>query len=155
MGSCAPAAWYRCCCSCRPGAGDRAAAGRRARGLSADDLPRHPGLTAAQAQALALAGLPAAAELGLGTLLAGAQLKLLAAMPGDLRDQAAVVGDRFHLDAPGWYHDGDNAPHLAAVAQAVWHRQRIEIRYSRWAAPTEVTRPIRMPPLPDLVRPGG
>ncbi|HEY7142616.1 MAG TPA: transcriptional regulator [Streptosporangiaceae bacterium] len=102
---------------------------------------RLTGLTAAEAQALALAGVPAAAaELGLGTLLSGAQLKLLAALPGPLRDQAGVVGDRFHLDAQGWYQDGDQVPQLAGIARAVWDQQRIRVRYSRWAAPAEVTR---------------
>jgi predicted DNA-binding transcriptional regulator YafY len=106
---------------------------------------RLTGLTAAEAQALSLAGLPAAAaELGLGTLLAGAQLKLLAALPRGLRDQAAVIQERFHLDAPGWYQDSapDGGPYLAAVADAVWRQRRIQVRYRRWAAPTEVSRTL-------------
>src|ERR1700759_3999407 len=82
------------------------------------------GLTAAEAEALALAGLPGpAAELGLGGLLASAQLKLDAALPAEMRDRAARVRERFHLDAPGWYYDGDSVPHLSAVADAVWEQQ--------------------------------
>jgi predicted DNA-binding transcriptional regulator YafY len=101
------------------------------------------GLTATEAGTLPLAGVPAAAaELGLGTLLAAAQLKLQAALPAELRDRAAAIGERFHLDAPGWYHDGDRSPHLAAVADAVWNQRRIEVRYRRWAAPTDVTRTL-------------
>jgi predicted DNA-binding transcriptional regulator YafY len=99
------------------------------------------GLTAGEAQALSLAGMPdAAAELGLGAVLAAAQLKLQAALPTELRERATHIRERFHLDAPGWYSDGDSPPQLAAVADAVWNQRRIEIRYRRWAAPTDVTR---------------
>jgi predicted DNA-binding transcriptional regulator YafY len=99
------------------------------------------GLTAPEAQALALAGMPrAAAELGLGTVLATARLKLQAALPAELRDSADAISERFLLDAPGWYHDGDSSRYLAAVAEAVWQQRRIEVRYRRWTAPTDVTR---------------
>jgi predicted DNA-binding transcriptional regulator YafY len=102
---------------------------------------RLTGMTAAEAEALALAGLPGpAAELGLGGVLAAAQLKLDAAMPEGMRARAAMIRERFHLDAPGWYSDGDSVPYLAAVAGAVWNQQRIEARYRRWRAPTDVTR---------------
>jgi predicted DNA-binding transcriptional regulator YafY len=102
---------------------------------------RLTGMTAAEAEALALAGMPGpAAELGLGGVLAAAQLKLDAALPAEMRARAALVRERFHLDAPGWYYDGDSVPHLSAVADAVWKQRRIEIRYRRWRAPTEVTR---------------
>ena len=101
------------------------------------------GLTAAEAEALSLAGMPrAAAELGLGTVLATAQLKLQTALPPDLRERTAAISERFLLDAPGWYHDGDSSPHLAAVADAVWNQRRIVVRYRRWTAPTDVTRTL-------------
>ncbi len=102
---------------------------------------RLTGMTAAEAEALALAGLPGpAAELGLGGVLAAAQLKLDAAMPAEMRSRAALLRERFHLDAPGWYSDGDSVPHLASVAGAIWNQQRIEVRYRRWREPTDVTR---------------
>ena len=104
---------------------------------------RLTGLTAGEAQTLFLAGLPAAAaELGLGAALATAQLKLQAALPADLRERAAGMRDRFHVDAPGWHYDGDSSPCLAAVADAVWNQRRIEVSYRRWAAPTDVTRTL-------------
>ena len=102
---------------------------------------RLTGLTAAEAEALQFAGMPgAAAELGLGTVLATAQLKLDAALPPELRERSARIAERFFLDAPGWYHDGDPSPHLDAIADAVWNQRRIEVRYRRWVAPTDVTR---------------
>jgi len=104
---------------------------------------RLTGLTAGEAEALFLAGLPgAAAELGLGAVMATAELKLQAALPAELRERAARIRERFHLDAPGWYQDGDSSPYLAAVADAVWNQRRIEVRYRRWAEPTDVTRTL-------------
>lgn len=104
---------------------------------------RLTGLTAGEAQTLFLAGLPAAAaELGLGAALAAAELKLQAALPADLRQHAARVRDRFHVDAPGWYYDGDSSPYLADVADAVWNQRLLEVRYRRWAAPTDVSRTL-------------
>ncbi|MDR3083017.1 MAG: WYL domain-containing protein [Streptomyces sp.] len=102
---------------------------------------RLTGLTSAEAEALALSGLPgAAAELGLGSVLAAAQLKLQAALPAELRAQAGRIRERFHLDAPGWYREADKAPFLPAVATAVWDRRAIRVRYRRWYTPQEVER---------------
>lgn len=72
---------------------------------------RLTGLTTAEAEALFLAGVPGpAAELGLGPVLAAAQLKVRAALPAELREHADRISGRFHLDAPGWYADGDETP---------------------------------------------
>jgi predicted DNA-binding transcriptional regulator YafY len=93
---------------------------------------RLTGLTADEADAVLLAGIPGpAAELGLGTLLAAAQLKVLAALPPELRSRATRVRERFHLDAPGWFHRDEEAVHLATVAAALWDDRRLKIRYRR------------------------
>ena len=76
-------------------------------------------------------------------MVATAAVKLEAALPAELRDRAALVRERFHLDAPGWYHDGDRSPYLAAAANAVWQQRTVRIRYRRWKAPTDVTRILR------------
>lgn len=90
------------------------------------------GLTADEADAVFLAGLPgAAADLGLGSVIAATQLKLLAALPPELRARAERIRDRFHLDAPGWERGADSPPCLAAVADAVWSEHRIDVRYER------------------------
>ena len=91
------------------------------------------GLTADEARVLVLAGMPtAAADLGLAEAVAAAQLKLAAALPAGLRDRADRMRQRFHLDAPGWYRDGDVSEHLGAVAEAVWHQRVIEVDYENW-----------------------
>ncbi|MFJ9723584.1 helix-turn-helix transcriptional regulator [Streptomyces sp. NPDC101209] len=102
---------------------------------------RLTGLTADEAEALFLAGAPGpAAELGLGTVLAAAQLKVRAALPAELRAHADRISGRFHLDAPGWYADAEETPYLTAVADAVWHSRVLHVLYRRWAEPTDVER---------------
>lgn len=102
---------------------------------------RLTGLHEAEADALSLAGMPqAAAELGLGSVLAIAQLKLDAALPPALRDRVGRVRERFHFDAPPWYRDSEPVPHLTAVADAVWNARALRVRYRRWAEPREVER---------------
>ena len=93
---------------------------------------RLEGLTADEAGALFLGGAPdAVAELGLGTVLAAAQAKVLATLPPELRGRAARVRQRFLLDAPGWFHHGEDLPHLATVADAVWSERRVDLCYRR------------------------
>jgi predicted DNA-binding transcriptional regulator YafY len=105
---------------------------------------RLTGLTAGEADSLFLTGMPsAAADLGLGASVTAAQLKLMAALPAELRDRAGRVAERFHLDAPSWYRDADSSPHLVAVAEAVWNERAIRIHYLRWAKPQEVTRVVQ------------
>jgi len=102
---------------------------------------RLTGLTADEAEALFLAGLPGpTAELGFGEVVAATHLKLMAALPPEMRDRAGRIRERFHLDAPAWYRDADDSKHLPALADAVWNQHRIRVRYRRWAAPREVTR---------------
>ena len=104
---------------------------------------RLTGLTGDEAGTLFLAGVPGpAAELGLGSVLAAAELKLRASLPGELADRADRVRDRFHLDAPGWFRGGEPTPHLATVAEAVWSSRRLNVRYRRWKTPREVTRTL-------------
>jgi predicted DNA-binding transcriptional regulator YafY len=99
---------------------------------------RLTGLTAAEAEALFMSGLPGpAAELGLGAVLAAAQLKVRAALPSGLAAEADRIATRFHLDAPGWYDSPPQAPFLPAVAAAVWRGRVLQVRYRRWKAPTQ------------------
>jgi predicted DNA-binding transcriptional regulator YafY len=102
---------------------------------------RLTGMTAEEAEALFLSGLagPAgpAAELGLGTVIAAAQLKVLAALPGELRARASRLVERFYLDAATWFQRGEPVNHLPTVAQAVWDARRLRINYDRGDAAVE------------------
>ncbi|PRX99062.1 helix-turn-helix transcriptional regulator [Allonocardiopsis opalescens] len=105
---------------------------------------RLTGMTSDEAESLFLTGMPGpAAELGLGGVLAGAERKLMAALPAELRERAGRVRERFHLDPTGWFRAADEVPHLAAVAGAVWEQREVEIRYERWKRPREVVRRVR------------
>ena len=109
------------------------------------------GLTAAEAEALWLLGLPGAAEqLGLGTPAAGAKEKLLAALPPDGAAGALRIAERFHVDPNDWYRRAPPPPHLALVAQAVWAGRRIKVRYESWTT----TRQRRLDPLGLVLKAG-
>ncbi|HEY0530888.1 MAG TPA: nitroreductase/quinone reductase family protein [Actinoplanes sp.] len=104
---------------------------------------RLTGMTSDEAGSLYLAAMPGpAAELGLGSVLAAAQLKLRASLPGELAERADRVRERFYLDAPGWFRADEPTPYLSIVADAVWSGRQLEVRYRRWKAPREVTRTL-------------
>ena len=93
---------------------------------------RLTGLTSDEAEALFLSGVPGpAAELGLGTVVTAARLKVLAALPPELRTRAGRVAERFHLDAPGWWQQADPVPCLGELANAVWETRSVTVRYRR------------------------
>ena len=99
---------------------------------------RLTGLTGEEAEALFLSGLPGpAAELGLGTVVAAARLKVLAALPSELRARASRLVERFHLDATGWFQSSDKVPHLATLAEAVWEGRSVTVRYRRDGEPVD------------------
>lgn len=93
---------------------------------------RLDGLTAPEAAAiLGVAAPQVLADLGLGSALAGAQAKLLATLPESLREHAAMVAQRVHVDAPGWFHTPREVTALSTVADALWSQQTLAIRYRR------------------------
>ena len=91
------------------------------------------GLKPREAEALFLTGLAGpAADLGLGAAMAAAQLKLLVALPEELRAGAERMQACFHLDAPAWFAEAEQPAHLPAIANAVWDRKRLRLRYESW-----------------------
>jgi predicted DNA-binding transcriptional regulator YafY len=101
---------------------------------------RLTGLTAPEARALFLSGLPGpASELGLGDEVAAAELKLLAALPADWQSEARRMASRFHLDPRGWFSTGPRPEFLKLVAEAVWSEKRIVIKYDSWTQVSERT----------------
>src|SRR6186997_1839966 len=99
---------------------------------------RLTGMTQDEAGALFLSGLPGpAAELGLGTVMTAARLKVLAALPSELRARANRLVERFYLDAAAWFRGEEQVPHLPALAEAVWESHSICMRYDRGDEITE------------------
>ena len=96
------------------------------------------GLTADEAQALFMAGLPGPArDLGLAQAAASVQLKLVAALPADWRADAERAASRFHLDPVDWFRGTAPPEHLKTVAAAVWSGQRLRMRYESWSSVSE------------------
>jgi predicted DNA-binding transcriptional regulator YafY len=99
---------------------------------------RLTGMTGEEAEALFLSGVPGpAAELGLGTVMAAARLKVLAALPPELRSRASRLVERFHLDVTGWFHTGEDTPMLPVLSEAVWESMRLDVVYQRNDLPVE------------------
>ena len=93
---------------------------------------RLTGMTADEAEALFLSGLPGpAAQLGLGTVVAAAQLKVMAALPPELRSRASRLVQRFHLDAAGWFQANEPVPHLETLSTGVWDGRAVAVEYDR------------------------
>jgi predicted DNA-binding transcriptional regulator YafY len=94
---------------------------------------RLTGMTQAEVEALMLSGLPGpAAELGFGEAMAAGQLKLMAALPSERKNDGGQVTSRFHLDPGGWYQHEDRAELVPHLARAVWNNLRIRVRYESW-----------------------
>jgi predicted DNA-binding transcriptional regulator YafY len=64
----------------------------------------------------------------------------LSGLPGPAAEQLGATAQRFHLDATGWYAQAEDAPFLPAAADAVWRGAAVRVRYRRWKAPTDVDR---------------
>jgi predicted DNA-binding transcriptional regulator YafY len=93
---------------------------------------RLTGLHRTEAEALFLSGVPGALrEMGLADTASAARLKVSAALLPELRDAPDTAGQRFHLDAPGWYQAPATPPLLAPVADAVWGDRRLAVGYAR------------------------
>jgi predicted DNA-binding transcriptional regulator YafY len=73
-------------------------------------------------------------------------------LPPELRARAGRMRERFHLDAPGWFHRREPNEHLAAVADAVWSARRIDITYRQGSGGKVVER--RLEPLGLVAKSG-
>lgn len=118
------------------GGGIRLAEGYRTAGL--------PKLAEGEAQSLVLAAMPSvAADLG----LEGGQAteKLFSALDPTAEVAARSVRERLLVEAEPWWRTQEAAPHLVAVAEAVFGQWEIRVSYRRsgGAEPTEaVLRPL-------------
>jgi predicted DNA-binding transcriptional regulator YafY len=87
------------------------------------------GLSADEAEALLILGVPAAAvELGLADALAGAHRKVSAAAGPH---PAATGQTLIHLDMPRWFHAAEPAPQLRTLAEALRAGRQLRLGYRR------------------------
>jgi predicted DNA-binding transcriptional regulator YafY len=93
---------------------------------------RVPALSEAEVQALALAT-PARllADLNLESAAAGADLKLLAALPPTVRNDAQHINRRILIDTAGWRQREDAPTMLPALQASVLGDRRIQMSYDR------------------------
>ena len=81
------------------------------------------GLLMAQPSALGDPKLAAAAERAFG--------KLMAALPGNLRDQAASIRARLHIDPTGWRSSAEDISMLPVVQDAIARDVKLTFEYRR------------------------
>ncbi|MFD0314486.1 helix-turn-helix transcriptional regulator [Streptomyces flavalbus] len=93
---------------------------------------RLTGLHRGEAEALFLSGVPGALrEMGLEDAASAARLKVSAALLPSLRDASRTAAQRFHLDAPTWFHEPRTPELLPDVAEAVWDDRPVTAHYRR------------------------
>ena len=120
-------------------------------GIGIVDRWRSPvdSLSPDEVTALGLGG-GAAADLGLGAVLAVARSKLRSGLPGRVQAQLDLVNECVLLDTSGWFRAAAPDPSLPELARAVWTGRRVDVRYRR----AEATVARRIDPL-GLVLKGG
>ena len=80
-------------------------------------------LLMAQPRALGHPRLRAAAESALN--------KLMAALPGSMREEAAIMRERLHVDPSGWWDAGEDVSALPLVQDAVTRERKLTFDYVR------------------------
>lgn len=86
-------------------------------------------LTASETSALLLSGTGSVQAAGLDGDLRSAVRKLSARLAPELSQAAERMADRVVIDPGGWFGEGDDLPHLAAIQQAVFSDRRLRLRY--------------------------
>jgi predicted DNA-binding transcriptional regulator YafY len=90
------------------------------------------GLTPAEIRSLFLARPPALlAELGLKEAADAAWLKLRAALPVGVREQAEFVRQRLLVDSRGWRDAAEPLTNLPVILEALWSGRRLKFMYEK------------------------
>ncbi len=90
------------------------------------------GLTPAEIRSLFLARPPALlAELGIKEAADAAWLKLRAALPVGVREQAEFVRQRLLIDARGWRDSAETLTSLPVILDALWSSRRVKFQYEK------------------------
>jgi predicted DNA-binding transcriptional regulator YafY len=90
-----------------------------------------PGLDAAELSALFMAQPSALGDRRLTAAADRAFDKLMAAMPGPMRAQAASIRARLHIDPKGWWPSQQDLSQLAIVQDAIGRDARLSFTYTR------------------------
>jgi predicted DNA-binding transcriptional regulator YafY len=99
--------------------------------LDDDWRTRVPGLDEAELRALLMAQPRVLGDPRLARAAERALDKLMAALPASLRDQAASIRQRLHVDTTGWGGAPENLAMLPIVQDAVARDRKLAIRYVR------------------------
>ena len=103
------------------------------------------GLSADEAEALLILGVPAAvSDLGLGDALTAAQRKVSTSAGTGLGSTGAGRPALVHLDMPRWFHGTEPVPHLRTLAEAVRLGRGLLLGYLRDGA-AQQTSPEQRP----------
>jgi predicted DNA-binding transcriptional regulator YafY len=90
------------------------------------------GLTPAEIRSLFLARPPALlAELGLKEAADAAWLKLRAALPAGVREQAEFVRQRLLIDSRGWRDSAESLAALPVILESLWRNRRLKFEYEK------------------------
>jgi predicted DNA-binding transcriptional regulator YafY len=103
--------------------------------LDADWRTRVPGLDAAELRALLMAQPRVVGDSRLARAAERALDKLMAALPATMREQAASIRQRLHVDTTGWSGTPEDLSMLEVVQDGVSRDRRLAIRY--WPAGRE------------------
>ncbi len=103
--------------------------------LDSDWRTRVPGLDSSELRALLMAQPRFLGDERLARAAERAMAKLLAALPAPLRQQAASMRERLHVDTTGWSGAPENLAMLPVVQDAVARDRKLYLRY--WKAGRE------------------
>jgi predicted DNA-binding transcriptional regulator YafY len=112
---------------------------------------RVPGLDAAEVRALLMAQPRSLGDTRLFRAAERALEKLVASLPAALRDEAAQVRQRLHVDTTGWAGVSEDLSMLPAVQEAVSTDRKLRVRYR----PARGERAVRVVDPLGLVAKGG
>ncbi len=90
-----------------------------------------PGLDANELRALVMAQPKALGHPRLRAAAESALNKLVASLPGSMREEVATMRERLHVDAAGWWDAGEDVSALPLVQDAVMRERKLTFDYVR------------------------
>lgn len=90
-----------------------------------------PGLDASELRALLMAQPRALGHPRLRAAAESALNKLMASLPGAMREEAATMRERLHVDPAGWWDAGEDVSALPVVQDAVMRERKLTFDYIR------------------------